>query len=90
MRLLKKECDHFGHHGDLVGFCRGRVGAVKNRDDDAQGDGVGSGKLGGIAVFGDTAERVCSCDGRGGVSSFFGIKFELDFHCRRRWGAKGG
>jgi hypothetical protein len=47
-------------------------------------NGVGSGKLGGIAVFGHTTERVRGYDGHGGASSFFGIKFELDFHCRWR------
>ena len=52
-------------------------------------NGIGSGKLGGIAVFGDMAERIRGCDGHGGASSFFGIKFELDFHCRRQWGTKG-
>ncbi len=76
-RLLKKECDRIGRHGELVGFCRGRVGAVKNSDDDNQGNGVGSGKMGGIAVFRDMAEHVRGCDGHGGASSFFGIKFKL-------------
>ncbi len=66
------------------------MGAIKNRDDENQGNGVGSGKLGGIAVFGDTAECVRGCNGHGGASSFFGIKFELDFYCRRQWGTKGG
>ncbi len=89
MCLLKKECDCVGRHGELVGFCRVRVGAVNDCNDDDQGDGVGSSKLGGIAVFGDMVEHVHGCDGHGGASSFFGIKFELDFHCRRRWGTKG-
>jgi hypothetical protein len=88
-RLLKKECDPVGRHGKLIGFCRGRAGAVKDRDDDNQGNGIVSGKLGGIAVFGDTVERLRGCDGHSGASSFFGIKFELDFHCRQRWGTKG-
>jgi hypothetical protein len=30
----------------------------------------------------DTAERIRGCNGHGGASSFFGIKFELDFHYR--------
>ena len=52
-----------------------------------QGDGVASGKLGGIAVFGDTTERVRGCDGHGGASNFFGIKFEL---ASGNGGPKGG
>ncbi len=72
--------------GDAVrlGVVVVHVGAEGNHD-----DGVGSGKLGGIAVFGDTAERVRGCDCHGGASSFFGIKFKLDFNCRRQWGTKG-
>ena len=71
-------------------FDGGWAGAVKDRNDDNQGNGIGSGDLGGIAVFGDTAERVRGCNGHGGTRSFLGIKFELDFHCQRQWGTKGG
>ncbi len=59
----------------MLVFFRGQMGAIKNCNDDDQGNGVGSGELGGIAVFGDTAERVHGCNGHGGASSFFGIKF---------------
>ena len=58
------------------------MGAVKDCDDDNQCNGVGSGKLGRFAVFGDMAERVRGSDGDGGAGSLVGIKHELDFHCR--------
>jgi hypothetical protein len=82
-QLLEEEGDRIRHHGELGRFFDGgRAGAVKDCNDDDQSNGVGSGKLGRFAVFGDTAERVCGSDGDGGTDSLVGIKLELDFHCR--------
>jgi hypothetical protein len=63
-------------------FDGGWAGAVKDRDDDDQSDGVGSSKLGRFTVFGDKAERVSGGDGNGSAGSLVSIKLELDFHCR--------
>ncbi len=65
------------------------MGAVKDRNDDDQRDGICSGKLGGIAVFGDTAERVRGCNGNNSASSFFGIKLNLIFIAGGNGGPKG-
>ena len=44
--------------------------------------GVDSSKLVGFGAFGDTAEPVRHSDGHSGLGGFFGVKLELDFHCR--------
>ena len=84
-RLPEEERDCFGRH-DLDGFLWDRAGSVDDRDDDDEGKGVGSSKLVGFGAFGDTAEPVCSCNGHGGLRGFFGVKLELDFHCRAAMG----
>jgi hypothetical protein len=53
----------------LSGSFGGRAGAVKDCDDDDQSNCVGSSELGGLVVFGDTAERVRGSDGDGGAGS---------------------
>ena len=58
------------------------MGSVDDPHDDNEGNGVSSGKLVGFGAFGDTAEPIRSCDGYHSLCGFFGIKFELDFHCR--------
>ena len=88
--LFEEERDRVGRHANnlivaLSGFLRGRTGAVKDRDDDDQRECVGSGELGEIGAFRDSAESVGSGDGNGGLRGFFSIKLELDFHCRGRW-----
>ena len=85
-RLPEEGCDCFGHH-DLDGFSRDQVGSV---DDDChdydERKGIGSGKLVGLGAFGDTAELVRSCDGYSSLCGFFGVKFELNFHCQAAMG----
>ena len=86
--LLEEEGDRVGRHACLGGFFGGRARAVKDRDDDDQRECVGSGELGEIGAFRDSAESVSSSDGNGGLRGFFRIKLELDFHCRGRWGGR--
>jgi hypothetical protein len=83
-------CDCIGRHGNLVGFCWGQAGAVKDCNDDNQGNGIGSGKLGGIAVFGYMAERIRGCDGHGGASSFLVSSSNLISIAGGDGGPKGG
>ncbi len=64
----------------------GRAWDVEDRDDDNQHKSVGSGELGRVGVYRDTAEDVCVSDGDCGTGGFVSIKLELDFHCRGRWG----
>ncbi len=80
-RFLKEECDRFGHH-DSDSYSGDQAGSIDDRDNDDEGEGIGSSKLVGFGAFGDTAEPVRSCDGHGGLHCFFGVKLELDFHCR--------
>ena len=68
----------------LGGFFGGRAWAVEDRDDDGQGKGVGSSKLGELSGLGDTAESVRGCNGNGGFHGVFGVKLALDFHCQGR------
>jgi hypothetical protein len=63
---------------------RSRMVAVEDQDDDDQSDGVGKGKLRVFGAFGNPSEYVGSRDGDGGSGSLIGIKFELDFHCRKQ------
>ncbi len=37
-------------------------------------------------AFGDMTEPIRSCDGYSSLRGFFGVKFELDFHCRAAMG----
>ena len=55
-----------------------------NNDD--QRKCVGSSKLGEFGAFRDPAEPISSGDGNGGLHGFFGVKLELDFHCRAAMG----
>ncbi len=88
MGLLKEERDCVGRHACLGRFFGSRARAVEDRDDDNQRKGVGSSELGEFGAFGDTAKSSCGCDGHGGLQGFFGVKFELDFHCLWQWGSK--
>ena len=69
--LLEKEGDRVGRHACLGGFFGGRARAVKDRDDDDQRECVGSGELGEIGAFRDSAESVRRSDGNGGLRGFF-------------------
>jgi hypothetical protein len=84
-RLPEEDGDCFGRH-DPDGFLGDQAGSVDDRDDDDEGKGVGSSELVGFGAFRDKAEPVCSCDGHGGLCVFFGVKLELDFHCRTAMG----
>ncbi len=84
-RLPEEERDRFGRHG-LDGFAWDRAGSVDDRDDDDEGEGVDSSKLVGFGAFGDTAEPIRHSDGHSGLGGFFGVKLELDFHCRAAMG----
>jgi hypothetical protein len=86
LRLPEEERDCFGRH-DLDGFLWDQAGSVDNCHNDNEGEGVGSSKLVGFGAFRDTAEPVRSYDGHGGLCGFFGVKFELDFHCRAAMGS---
>ncbi len=57
-----------------------------DRNDDDEGEGVDSSKPIGFGAFGDTAEPVRRSDGHSGLGGFFGVKLELDFHCRGAMG----
>ena len=85
-RLPEEERDRFGHHERLGRFSRDQVGSVDDCNDYDEGKGVGSSKLVELGAFGDTTEPVRSCDGYSSHHSFFGVKFELDFHCRAAMG----
>jgi hypothetical protein len=65
---------------------RCRTVAVEDWDDDDQGDGVGKGKLRVLGAFRNPSKCVGSCDGDGGSGSLIGIKFKLDFDCRKEQG----
>ncbi len=86
MRLPEEERDRVGRHTCLGGFFGDRAGSIEDCYNYNQRNGVGSGKLGGLGAFEDMAESVCGCNGNGGLQGFFGVKLELDFHCRRQWG----
>ncbi len=59
---------------------------VDDRNNDDEGEGVDSSELVGFGAFGDTAEPVRSSNGHSGLGGVFGVKFELDFHCRAAMG----
>ena len=40
----------------------------------------------GLGAVEDTSEPVRSCDSYSSLRGFFGVKFELDFHCRAAMG----
>jgi hypothetical protein len=65
---------------------RCRTIAVEDIDDDDQSDGVDKGKLRVLGAFGNSSEYIESRDGNGGSGSLIGIKFKLDFHCRKEQG----
>jgi hypothetical protein len=86
MGLFEEEHDRIGCHACLGVFWGDRARDVEYRNDDNQHKGVGSGELGEFSAFRDTAKSICSCDDRGGLRGFFGVMFELDFHCLWQWG----
>jgi hypothetical protein len=65
---------------------RYRTVAVEDCDDDNQSNGVGKGKLRVLGASGNQSKCVGSRDGDSGSGSLIGIKFELDFHCRKQQG----
>jgi hypothetical protein len=60
--------------------------AVEDCNDVDQGNGVGKGGLRVLGTFRNPSECVGSRNGDGGSGSLIGIKFELDFHCRKEQG----
>ncbi len=63
-------------------FCWGQAGAVENCDDDDECKWVGSGKLGELGAWRDTAESMGGRDGDGSSGSFFGVNVKFDFNSR--------
>ncbi len=61
---------------------RCQTGAVEDRNDDDQCDGVCGDELRVLGAFGDSAKSIGSRDWDSGSGGFVGIKFELDFHCQ--------
>jgi len=80
--IFEEERDSAGTHGGLRGFFGGWAGAVEDHNDNDQRECVGSSELGGFGGFGDAGESVSAGDCHGGFRGFFGVKLELDFHCR--------
>ena len=60
--------------------------AVEDCNDDNQSNGVGKGKLRVLSAFGNPSKCIGSRDGNCVSGSLIGIKFELDFHCRKEHG----
>ena len=58
------------------------MGAIEDRNDNDQSECISSGELGRFGGFGYAGESVSAGDGHGGFRGFFGVKLELDFHCR--------
>jgi hypothetical protein len=74
MRLHEEEGDSIWRHDELGRFFDGGLaGAVKDCNDDNQCNGVGSGKLGRFAVFGDMAERIRGSDGDSGARAVLSV-----------------
>jgi hypothetical protein len=65
---------------------RCRTVAVEDSNDDDQSNGVGKGNLRVLGAFGNPSECVGSRNGNCGSGSLIGIKFKLDFHCRKEQG----
>jgi hypothetical protein len=64
---------------------RSQTVTVEDRDDDNQSDGVGKDKLRVLGAFGNLSECIVgSRDSDGGSGSHIGIKFKLDFRCRKQ------
>jgi hypothetical protein len=61
------------------------MNAVEDCNNDDQGNGVGKGKLRVLSAFRNASVCIGNRDGIGGSGSL-GIKFKLDFHCRREQG----
>ena len=83
--LPEEEHDCFGRH-DSDGFAWDQAGSVDDCDDDDEGEGIDNRELVGFGAFGDMAEPVRRSDGHSGLGGFFGVKLELDFHCRAAMG----
>jgi hypothetical protein len=60
------------------------MGAVEDWDNDDQSNSICKDELRVLSAFGDPSESVGSRNGNGGSGSFIGIKFKLDFHCRKQ------
>jgi hypothetical protein len=65
---------------------RRRTVAVEDCNDDNQSNGVGKGKVRVLSAFGNLSKCMGSRNGDGGSGSLIGIKFELEFHCRKQQG----
>ncbi len=81
MGFFEEVSDCVGHHFSFLGF-RCRTGAVKDCNDDDEGNCIGKGKLRVLDAFGDSSESVGSHDGKCGFRCLFRVRFELDFHLR--------
>ncbi len=79
MGLFEEVSDCVGHHFGMLGF-RHWTGAIKDCNDDDEGNRISKGKLRVLGAFGDSSESVGSHDGNGGFGCLFRVQFELDFH----------
>jgi hypothetical protein len=66
--LFEEASDCVGHHFGLFGFRR-RMGAIKDCNDDDDGNRIGKGKLRVLGAFGDSSELVGSPNGNGGFGA---------------------
>jgi hypothetical protein len=81
MGLFEEASDHVRHNFGLLGF-RHQMGAVKDCNDEDEGDCIGEGKLMLLGAFGDLSESVGSCNGNGGFGCRICVQFKLDFDFR--------
>ncbi len=79
MGLFEEVSDCIGHHFGLLGFRHG-TGAVKDCDDDNEGNCIGKGKLRVLGAFRDLPESVGSRNGNGGFGRLLCVQLKLDFH----------
>ncbi len=87
MGLFEKASDCTGHHFGLLGFRR-RTGAIKDCNDDNEGNHICKGELRVLGAFGDSSMSIGSRDGNGGFGHLFCVQFGLDFHfctSKRGW-----
>ncbi len=76
MGLFEEASDCVGHHFGLLGF-RCQTGAIKDCNDDNEGNSIGEGELRELGAFGDSSESVGSQDGNGGFGRLFRVNSNL-------------
>jgi hypothetical protein len=72
MGLFEEASECVGHHFGLFGFRR-RTGAVKDCNDDNEGNCISKGKLRVLGAFQNLSKSVGSRDGNGGFGRLFHI-----------------